>query len=150
MTLTSPAFKPGDKIPVKYTCDGQDVSPALAWTDPPANTKSFALLNDDPDAPVGDWVHWIVFNIGPEARQLAEAVEVAKALPGALAGRTDFGHTRYGGPCPPPGKPHRYFFKLYALDVKLNLKAGATKKELLTAMEGYILAQVELMGKYGR
>ncbi len=149
--VTSSAFEPGGAIPKKFTCDGPDVSPALNWTDPPAGTQSFALIADDPDAPVGTWVHWVLYDLPSVTRSLAENVPKQEQLPnGARQGRNDFGRIGYGGPCPPPGKPHRYFFKLYALDAKMNLKAGATKAEIEKAMRGHILAQGELMGRYGR
>jgi len=151
LELSSAAFARGEMIPKKFTCDGPDASPKLAWNDPPAKTSSFALIMDDPDAPVGTWVHWVLFDLPVETRELAEGVAKQEQLPnGARQGRNDFGKIGYGGPCPPPGKPHRYFFKLHALDAKLNLKAGATKSELERAMKGHILAQAELIGKYGR
>ena len=151
LTLTSSAFEAGGTIPKKFTCDGPDVSPALNWNDPPAGTQSFALIADDPDAPVGTWVHWVLYDLPATARSFDENVPKQEQLSnGARQGRNDFGKIGYGGPCPPPGKPHRYFFKLYALDAKLNLKAGATKADLEKAMHGHILAQGELMGRYGR
>ncbi len=150
MELTSAAFKPGEMIPAKYTCDGPDVSPSLTWSDPPAGTKSFALISDDPDAPVGTWVHWVMWNIPATARSLEENLSKKESLPnGTKQGTTDFRRIGYGGPCPPSGT-HRYFFKLYALDTTLNLPASTTKKDLEKAMLGHILAQVELMGKYRR
>jgi Raf kinase inhibitor-like YbhB/YbcL family protein len=149
--VTSVAFSAGDMIPKKFTCDGPDVSPQLAWNDPPVGTESFALIVDDPDAPVGTWVHWVLYDLPAPARQLAEGVAKQEQLPsGARQGRNDFGKIGYGGPCPPPGKGHRYFFKLYALDAKLNLKAGATKADVERALKGHILGQAELMGRYGR
>jgi len=151
MQISSSAFLAGETIPKKFTCDGPDVSPKLTWNDPPANTKSFALIMDDPDAPVGTWVHWVLYDLPPETAELAEGVAKQEQLSsGARQGRNDFGKIGYGGPCPPPGKPHRYFFKLYALDAKLNLKAGATKPQLESAMKRHILAQAELIGKYAR
>jgi len=149
--MTSTAFSSAEMIPRKFTCDGPDISPQLAWNEPPAGTQSFALITDDPDAPVGTWVHWVLYDLPPSARSLDEAVPKQEQLPsGARQGRNDFGKIGYGGPCPPPGKPHRYFFKLYALDAKLNLKPGATKAGLERAMKGHILAQAELIGRYGR
>ena len=149
--LTSVAFTAGGTIPKKFTSDGPDVSPALAWTDPPANTKSLALIMDDPDAPVGTWVHWVLYDLAPSVRDLPEGVPQHEELPsGARQGRNDFRKIGYGGPCPPPGPAHRYFFKLYALDAKVNLKAGATKADLEKALKGHILAQAELMGRYQR
>jgi Raf kinase inhibitor-like YbhB/YbcL family protein len=148
--LTSSAFSEGQPIPVKYTCDGSDVSPQLKWMNAPANTKSFALICDDPDAPMGTWVHWVLYNLLPTATELAEDTPKTQVLPGAKQGITDFKRPGYGGPCPPPGKPHRYYFKLYALDTMLELRPGVTKKELLKAMEGHILAEGQLMGTYQR
>jgi Raf kinase inhibitor-like YbhB/YbcL family protein len=145
--LTSAAFAEGGTIPAQYTCDGSDVSPPLVWSGAPAGTKAFALIADDPDAPAGTWVHWVLYNVPGSAAQLPEGV----AGPGGAAqGRNDFRKTGYGGPCPPPGTPHRYFFKLYALDAPLALKAGATKPEIERAMQGHTLAQAQLMGTYGR
>ena len=148
--LMSPVFVAGEAIPLKYTCDGDDVSPPLAWSDPPAGTQSFALICDDPDAPVGTWVHWVLYDLPADARELPEAVPSDAELPdGGRQGNNSWPRIGYGGPCPPSGS-HRYFFKLYALDTVLGLDAGATKKELLRAVEGHVLAQVELMGTYSR
>jgi Raf kinase inhibitor-like YbhB/YbcL family protein len=148
--LTSAAFAAGEPIPPKYTCDGDDVSPPLEWSEPPAGTQSFALICDDPDAPVGTWVHWVLFNLPAGARALPEAVPADADLPdGSRHGNNSWPRLGYGGPCPPSGT-HRYFFKLYALDTALDLAAGASKKELLGAMEGHVLAQAELMGTYSR
>ena len=149
--MTSDAFAPGEMIPKKFTCDGPDLSPKLAWSAPPAGTQSFALIMDDPDAPVGTWVHWVLYDLPANVLELPEGLAKDKELPsGARQGRNDFGKIGYGGPCPPGSKPHRYFFKLYALNTKLGLGAGATKADLLRAMKGHILAQAELLGKYGR
>lgn len=149
--LTTTAFQPGGDIPRKFTCQGADVSPALAWTDAPAATQSFALIADDPDAPVGTWVHWVAYDLPATARQLPEGVAKQDELPGGgRQGMNDFGALGYGGPCPPAGNAHRYFFKLYALKGKLNLKAGATKKQVEQAMQGQLLAEVQLVGKYKR
>lgn len=149
--LTSTAFADGLPIPTKYTCDGSDISPPLAWANAPANVKSYTLIADDPDAPVGTWVHWVIYNLPPSATALAENTPKSDSLPdGAKQGVNDFRKTGYGGPCPPPGKAHRYFFKLYALDTTLDLPSGATKKDLLKAMEGHVLAQGQLMGTYQR
>lgn len=150
MEITSAAFQDGGLIPQKYTCDGEDVSPPLAWTDPPRETQSIALIADDPDAPRGTWVHWVIYDLPPDARELSEGVPPAETLPnGAKQGRNDFGKIGYGGPCPPRGT-HRYFFKLYALDRKLGLPAGKTKQELLEAMRGHVLTEAQLMGRYAR
>lgn len=151
LQITSTAFTVGETIPKKFTCDGPDVSPKLTWTEAPPKTQSFALIMDDPDAPVGTWVHWVLYDLPADTKELSEGVSKQEQLPsGARQGRNDFGRTGYGGPCPPPGKPHRYFFKLYALDSKLALKAGATKADLERAMKGHVLGQAELMGRYGR
>jgi Raf kinase inhibitor-like YbhB/YbcL family protein len=150
-TIRSTAFTAGGTIPKQYTCDGSDISPPLTWTEPPAGTKSLALIMDDPDAPAGTWVHWVLYNLSPVTRDLPDGVPTTTALTsGAKQGNTDFGKVGYGGPCPPQGPPHRYFFKLYALDAELNLASKATKRQLETAMEGHILAQAELIGRYGR
>ena len=151
MHLTSPSFSSGSTIPRKHTCDGSDVSPALAWSGAPQGTQSFALIADDPDAPVGTWSHWVLYDLPAGTTSLAENVSKVDAPPtGGRQGRNDFRKLGYGGPCPPPGTPHRYFFKLYALDRMLGLKAGASQKEVEKALQGHILAQAELMGKYGR
>jgi len=151
LQMSSAAFSSGEAIPKKFTCDGPDVSPQLKWNDPPANTQSMALIMDDPDAPGSTWVHWVLYDLPANTRELPEGVAKQEQLSsGARQGRNDFEKTGYGGPCPPPGKPHRYSFKLYALDNKLNLKSGATKAELERAMKSHVLAQAELIGKYGR
>jgi len=150
-TLTTTAFSAGGEIPKKYTCDSADVSPSLAWSDAPAGAQSFALIADDPDAPVGTWTHWLIWNIPGKSRGLAENVLKMDTLAdGTRQGRNDFRRIGYGGPCPPPGKPHRYFFRLHALDSVLDLKAGVSRAELELAMKGHVLAQAEVMGKYGR
>ena len=151
LELKSPDFPTGGNIPKQFTCDGADISPALEWNAPPAATQSFALIADDPDAPVGTWVHWVAFDLPAKLRALPQNFPKHEQLAdGSRQGRNDFGKIGYGGPCPPPGKPHRYFFKLYALDAKLNLKPGATKKDVERAMQGHILAQGEYLGKYSR
>lgn len=148
--ITSSAFEPEALIPPKYTCDGDDISPPLQWETVPEATKSIALISDDPDAPMGTWVHWVLFNLPADTTQLHENIPPDKILPnGARQGITDFGRIGYGGPCP-PGGTHRYFFKIYALDTELDLAAGAAKNNLLKAMEGHILAEGQLMGKYKR
>lgn len=145
------AFKEGEAIPVKYTCDGENVSPALSWSGAPENTKSFALICDDPDAPGRTWIHWVVYNIPATMTSLPEAVSMRKTvLNNIIQGTTSFRKIGYGGPCPPRGPAHRYFFKIYALDTELNLKAGASENELLKAMERHILAKGQLMGRYSR
>jgi Raf kinase inhibitor-like YbhB/YbcL family protein len=146
--ISSPAFTNGGKIPSKYSCDGRDISPALTWTEPPAGTQSFVLIMDDPDAPMGTWVHWILYNIPPSTRNLKEGTQTDHQLSdGSLQGKTSAGSIGYHGPCPPSGT-HRYFFKLYALDTVPSLSTKADKKELLAAMEGHILANSELMGTF--
>ncbi|MFO7688023.1 MAG: YbhB/YbcL family Raf kinase inhibitor-like protein [Desulfobacterales bacterium] len=148
--LISQAFSEGTMIPTRYTCDGEDVSPPLSWTDLPPETGSFALICEDPDAPVGTWDHWVLFNIPASATGLPEAVPATATLDdGSVHGNNSWGRLGYGGPCP-PGGTHRYIFSLFALDIKLDLKSGATKSGLLKAMEGHILAQTRLMGKYRR
>ena len=144
MKLTSPAFENNGKIPSEYTCDGSGTSPELNIADVPKNAKSLVLINDDPDAPVGTWDHWIAFNIPTTTAKIEEGSE-----PEGLGGKNSWGKTGYGGPCPPSGV-HRYFFKLYALDTTLNLKEGATKKDIEKAMQGHIIAKAELMGTYKR
>lgn len=144
------AFSEGGTIPKKYTCDGSDLSPALTWVGAPAGAQSLALIADDPDAPIGTWTHWIVWDIPPEAALSEGVAKVESLSDGTRQGRNDFKRIGYGGPCPPPGKPHRYFFRLYALDTKLDVKPAASRKELEHAMKGHVLGQTGLMGKYGR
>ena len=145
LTLTSDAFANGQSIPSKYSCVGKNISPALAWNEPPAGTQSFALIVDDPDAPMGTWVHWVLYNISPEKRNLEEAL----SMTGQNVGKNSSGNLGYDGPCPPSGT-HRYFFKLYALDSSLSLSPGATKEQVLKEMKGHILAQGELMGTFSK
>ena len=150
MTITSPHFPEGGSIPSQFTCDGSDRSPALAWSGAPAGTRSFALICDDPDAPAGTWVHWVYYDIPATVAGLPEGVSAdTHPDPGGTQGTNDFRRTGYGGPCP-PGGTHRYFFKLYALDTVLGLSPGATKRQLLQAMDGHILAEARLMGTYKR
>jgi Raf kinase inhibitor-like YbhB/YbcL family protein len=144
--LTSTAFSEGATIPQQHTGDGADTSPPLRWTDPPPNTRSFALICDDPDAPRGTWVHWVLFNLPADLRELKEGGEPKGSTPGT----NNFGNLGYGGPAPPKGNPHRYYFKLYALDRRLDLPAGTTKAQLEDAMQGHIVAEAQLMGKYQR
>ena len=149
--LTSSAFKDGERIPDRHTCEGEDLSPPLHWGVPPAATKSFVMIADDPDAPAGTWVHWVIYNLSLDLRGLPEGIPAKDHwLNGALQGMNDFRRVGYGGPCPPPGKPHRYFFKLYALDAVLNLKPRATKSQVLEACRKHVLAEAQLMGRFGR
>ncbi|MCX6997879.1 MAG: YbhB/YbcL family Raf kinase inhibitor-like protein [Kiritimatiellaeota bacterium] len=151
LTVLSAAFVMGAPIPPKYAGGGGNLSPPLAWSPAPAGTQSVAILCDDPDAPAGDWVHWVLFNLPPDTVQLDEGVPAKPALPnGAVQGLNDYGRHGYAGPWPPPGKPHRYFFKVYALNTKLNLAATARKSDLLKAMQGHILAQGSLHGTFQR
>jgi Raf kinase inhibitor-like YbhB/YbcL family protein len=149
--LASTSFAHGESIPVRHTCDGEDRSPPLAWTDVPVETRAFALVCDDPDAPRGTWVHWLLYQLPAEAAELGPGVPSQPQLPsGARQGINDAGDVGYGGPCPPPGKPHRYFFRLYALDVALNLPPGVNRADLDAAMNGHVLAEATLMGTYQR
>ena len=137
-------------IPPKYTCDDADVSPPLQWSDLPEETETIAVICDDPDAPMGTWVHWVLYNVPANVTELEERISPVETLPtGALQGKNDFGRIGYGGPCP-PGGTHRYFFKVYALNAVLNVQAGISKADLLQAMEGHVLAQSQLMGRYTR
>lgn len=150
LVLESSAFKEGGDIPKQYGCKGADISPPLEWSGVPADAKSLALIVDDPDAPMGTWVHWVIFNIPANSTGLPEDVKPTNSLPdGATQGKNDFRNIGYGGPCP-PGGTHRYFFKLYALDTLLQLKAGISKPDLLNAMKGHIVAEGQLMGRYSR
>jgi Raf kinase inhibitor-like YbhB/YbcL family protein len=150
LKITSSAFKDGGMIPIQYTGDGADISPPLQWDAAPEGTKSIALICDDPDAPMGTWVHWVLFNLPAATTSLAEKVPPDKTLAsGARQGTNDFRKIGYGGPMPPSGT-HRYFFKIYALDTQLDLPAGANKQGLVKAMQGHILAQGQLVGKYKR
>ncbi len=150
ISLSSTAFSNGQSIPAKYSCKGREVSPPLAWTAVPANTQSLALIVDDPDAPGGTWVHWVLYNLPAASSNLPEAVPAGGNRPdGSLQGKNSSGNLGYNGPCPPSGT-HRYFFKLYALDTLLDLPAGASKTQLLAAMQGHILAQGELMGTFSK
>jgi len=150
-TIKSSAFDEGATIPKRYTCDGADVSPPLSWSGTPAGTKSYALICDDPDAPMGTWVHWVLWGLPPDTMALLEGVPAQAVMAsGVRQGLNSGARVGYNGPCPPPGNPHRYFFKLYALDATLTLPANANKAALETAMKGHILAQAQVMGKYGR
>ena len=149
--LTIPGFTNGGDISKKFTCDAEDVSPQLTWSDSPKGTVAFAVLVDDPDAPVGNWNHWAIWNIPGESQGLAQGIPKTSHLPdGSVQGTNDFRKVGYNGPCPPAGKPQRYYFKLFALDQKLNLESTAGKKELETAMKGHILSQTVWMGHYQR
>jgi Raf kinase inhibitor-like YbhB/YbcL family protein len=153
LTLTSPAFNDRSTIPVKYTCDGANVSPPLAILDPPADARSLALICDDPDASGGGFVHWVLYDLPPDTHKLPEGIpafEVLRELGGARQGKTDYGRVGYGGPCPPPGKPHHYQFTLYALKTVLGLKGGPTKADVERAMGGHVLAQSRIVGIYQR
>ncbi len=146
--LESKVFTENGVIPAKYSCDRDNISPPLHWEEIPPGTKSLALIVDDPDAPGATFVHWVLYDLSPEIRQLPEGFATQSQVIG-VQGKNDFGQSGYGGPCPPSGT-HRYFFKLYALNQKLGLKPGITKQELLSAMTGHILATAELIGKYSR
>jgi Raf kinase inhibitor-like YbhB/YbcL family protein len=151
LQLSSKAFHDGQPIPKKYTCAGQDVSPDLAWSGAPDETKNLALIVDDPDAPAGVWVHWVLYDLPAEMHELKEGMPKDRELrSGARQGKNDFGNIGYGGPCPPSGPAHRYFFKLYALRDKTGLKSGASKTELERAMKGKVIEQATLTGKFGR
>ena len=151
ITLTSTVFENGQPIPVRHTCDGSDVSPPLEWTGVPAESRSLALICDDPDAPGGTWVHWVIYNIRPQTTGLHEKIAAIATLPSdASQSRNGFRRVGYGGPCPPPDRPHRYFFKIYALDSELAPTPGLTKDSLVRLMEGHILAEGQLMGTYRR
>jgi Raf kinase inhibitor-like YbhB/YbcL family protein len=148
--VTSSAFVEGDPIPAKYTCQGEDLSPPLSWEGLPDGTQSIALICDDPDAPGGTWVHWVLYDLLP-VTELSEGIAPTELLPGGgTQGTNDFRRIGYGGPCPPPGGAHRYFFKVYALDTALGLDPGASKSDVERAMEGHILAEGRLMGTYQR
>ena len=152
LELKSDAFANGQAIPAKYSCTGKNISPSLSWSEPPAGTQSFALIVDDPDAPMGTWVHWVLYNIKPDRRSLQEDLPVTgkNIDPNAVfVGKNSSGNIGYDGPCPPSGT-HRYYFRLYALDTTIGLLPGATKDKILKEMDGHILAQGELMGTYGK
>lgn len=153
-TLSSPSFRNNQPMPAKHSCEGEDASPELKWEGAPAGTKSFALIADDPDAPGGSWVHWVMYGVPANATQLPEKVaktDTVAALTGVKQGMNDFGKPGYGGPCPPRGHGiHHYHFRLYALDAELNVAPRVTRKQLEAAMKGHILAQAELVGTYQR
>lgn len=149
--LESQTFAAEETIPTEHTCDGADTSPPLSWGPPPAGTQSIALIMHDPDAPSGDFTHWVLFNLPPQLAAIEPGVPPAGELPdGARQGRNDFGRLGYGGPCPPPGPAHRYVFALYALDIPLDLPAGSARAEVEAPMGGHVLARSELVGRYSR
>ena len=151
LSVSSPAFEQVDRVPEKHTCEGQDVSPPLSWSEPPPGAQSFVVIVDDPDAPGGLFTHWVVFNIPVTTRQLPEALPGRERLDsGALQGKNDFGRIGYGGPCPPPGRAHRYQFTIYALDRSLDLNPGASRKQVLDEMQGHVVAQGQLTRTYQR
>ena len=151
MLLTSPAFTEGQPIPSQYTCDGKNISPPLEWSGAPSATESFALIVDDPDSPTGVWTHWVVFDLAAESSDLPEGVTKSQQLTGkAKQGLNSFKALGYGGPCPSAGKPHRYFFKIFALDAMLDLKSGATRSAVEAELNKHILATGQLVGTYLR
>jgi len=155
LEITSSVFAANSAIPAKHTCDGEDISPALSWTGVPAGAKSLVLIMDDPDAPPGTWVHWVLYDLPADVSRLPEGVPKIEKLDSGAAhglcwGVNSFSRVGYYGPCPPPGSPHRYYFKLYALDAVLGLAPRATKPEVVKAMEGHVLAEGELIGTYQR
>lgn len=150
INLTSSSFNSGELIPPKYTCDGKNISPALSWDKPSDEIKRFAIIVEDPDSPGGTFVHWVVYNIPSDIKNLTEDITPIKNIPDeVLLGTNSFGHIGYGGPCP-PSETHRYIFKIYGLSNAVHLEAGAEKGELMRAMQKYIIAEGELVGKYSR
>lgn len=149
--VASAAFKPGEEIPKEFTCEGKDISPELRWTRPPRGTRSFVLIVEDPDAPSGTWIHWVVYDLPARVRALPGNVPKQAEVPGGgVQGRNDFGRLGYGGPCPPPGGAHRYYFKLYALDAMLRLRPGAKKEEVLRLARRHVLGEAQLMARFRR
>ncbi len=151
--ITSPAFSDGGPIPRAHTCDGADLSPPLTWRDAPKGTSAFALVVDDPDAPAGTWVHWVVYGLDASTTNLPAGIPTTPELEqpiGATQGTNDFRRSGYGGPCPPRGRPHRYVFTLYALDTRIALPPGATKNVLLRAIKEHVLEEAKMIGTYGR
>ncbi|HCU24245.1 MAG TPA: YbhB/YbcL family Raf kinase inhibitor-like protein [Deltaproteobacteria bacterium] len=150
--LKSSAFGEGQNIPKKYSCEGSDSSPDFSWGQPPAGTQEFVLIADDPDAPAGTWVHWVLYGIPGERRSLPEGISKGDQVSdGGVQGKNSFGFNGYGGPCPPHGKPHRYFFKLYALSKHLQATSpGMSKEQLLAAIQGAVLGETQLMGTFAR
>ena len=151
LELESPAFNKGEYIPSRFSYGSLNHSPPLVWRDVPSGTRSFLIICEDPDAPRGTWLHWLIFNIPPDKRSLEENIPPQPVLPdGSIQIRNDFGKFGYGGPYPPPGKPHRYFFRIFALDTRLNLSPRVTKKEVMRAIKGHILGRAEIYGLYQR
>jgi hypothetical protein len=149
-SIRSSVFEPGSQMSELYTCDDRGISPPLEWVDPPDGTRSFALICDDPDAPGGTWVHWVLYGLPGSTLSLPENLPSVQRLDdGSRQGQNDFGRIGYGGPCPPRGRKHRYFFRLFALDTELSLSSGLTHKALEQAMAGHVLGRAELMGTYG-
>jgi Raf kinase inhibitor-like YbhB/YbcL family protein len=149
--VTSDAFSAGGAIPSRFTCEGEDVSPPLAWSGAPLGVASFALTVDDPDAPGGVFTHWVLYNLPATSTRLPQGVPARqRVVEGGLQGKNDFGRTGYDGPCPPPGRPHHYRFTLYALDATLGLQAGAAEQDVLNAIRGHVLGQAQLVGTYQR
>jgi Raf kinase inhibitor-like YbhB/YbcL family protein len=151
ITVTSASFKQGETIPKRYSCEGENISPAITWSAGPSGTKSYALVCEDPDAPSGMFIHWVMYNIPASEHGLAENIEKKDVLPnGTREGKNGAGNTGYTGPCPPPGKPHRYFFRVFALDTELNLSGDVTRDLLMAAIQSHILAEGSIMGTYQR
>ena len=150
LSVSSSAFRDGETIPVKYTCDADNTSPDINWSNIPTGSKSLILIVDDPDAPSGTWVHWVLINIPVDRSGLPEGINGSDLSNIGVQGKNSSGKTGYTGPCPPKGNPHRYYFKVYALDTTLNLQTGVKKADVEKSMEGHIIAQGQLMGTYGR
>lgn len=151
LEIKSGAFENSERIDTKYTCDAQDLSPALSWSDVPSGAKSFALICSDPDAPFKPWTHWVIFNIPANKRNLPEGIQkVSRLDDGSIQGLNDFGKAGYGGPCPPPGNPHRYIFTLYCLDNALKLNEKSGKDDVLREIKGHVLAEAKTSGVYAR
>lgn len=150
LAVSSEAFANGSAIPALYTCDGSDLSPPVTWSGAPAGTKSFLIVMADPDAPGGVFIHWVVYNVPPNVTSLPQGVPKAPSTPYGLQAVNDFGRIGYGGPCPPPGRPHRYVITVYALDSALGLPPGASSREVISAASSHVLASGSLVGVYGR
>lgn len=147
LKVMSHSFKEGEEIPVLFTCDGQDISPHLMWEKGPEGTRGYVMIMDDPDAPKGTWVHWVVFNISSTVTKFDQGSDLQ--LADAVMGKNSWGKNQYGGPCPPSGT-HRYYFKIYALDTQLDLDESAAKEDVISAMKGHVVAQGSLMGRYSK